>query len=72
MDGIVGATEIPHEGVGEPLELVFPPLSVNLWRTLPEVPAEKIGSGLNKKVRTFTSFQLSKYQKNVAQYAVTN
>lgn len=60
MDEIVGATEIPHEGtgVGKPLELVFPPLPVNLWRPLPEVPAEKIGSGLNKKVRAF--IELSK------------
>lgn len=64
MDEIVGETEIPHEGIGKPLQLVFPPLPVNLWRPLPEVPAEKIGSGLNKKVRAFTSSQLSESQRN--------
>ncbi|CAL1675127.1 unnamed protein product [Lasius platythorax] len=52
VDETVGATEIPQEdtGTGKPLELVFPPLPVNPWRPLPEVPAERIGSGLNKKV----------------------
>lgn len=66
MDETVGATEIPHEDtvVGKPLELVFPPLPVNPWRPLPEVPAERIGSGLNKKVRAFTSSQLlPEYQR---------
>ncbi|XP_029661316.1 radial spoke head protein 6 homolog A [Formica exsecta] len=52
VDETVGATEILHEDtvIGKPLELVFPPLPVNPWRPLPEVPAERIGSGLNKKV----------------------
>ncbi|XP_070156847.1 radial spoke head protein 6 homolog A [Polyergus mexicanus] len=52
VDETVGATEISYEDtvVGKPLELVFPPLPVNPWRPLPEVPAERIGSGLNKKV----------------------
>lgn len=66
MDETVGATEIPHEDtvVGKPLELVFPSLPVNPWRPLPEVPAERIGSGLNKKVRAFTNSQLlPEYQR---------
>ncbi|XP_025991672.2 radial spoke head protein 6 homolog A [Solenopsis invicta] len=35
---------------GKPLQLIFPPLPINLWSSLPEIPMEKIGSGLNKKV----------------------
>ncbi|XP_020297326.1 radial spoke head protein 6 homolog A, partial [Pseudomyrmex gracilis] len=49
----VGATETPREDPArgeKPLELVFPPLPVNPWRPPAEVPAERIGSGLNKKV----------------------
>lgn len=43
--------EIPREGEEEePLELAFPPLPVNTWRSPLEIPTEKIGSGLNKKV----------------------
>jgi len=49
------ATEIPREeAAGEkPLELVFPPPPVNPRRPPTEIPAERIGSGLNKKVRVY-------------------
>ncbi|KAL6256088.1 hypothetical protein P5V15_013323 [Pogonomyrmex californicus] len=40
-----------HTLEGKPLELAFPSLpKLNLWRSLPEIPIERIGSGLNKKV----------------------
>jgi len=38
---------------GKPLELIFPSLPVNSWKPLPEIPIERIGSGLNKKVRVY-------------------
>ncbi|XP_072747686.1 radial spoke head protein 4 homolog A [Anoplolepis gracilipes] len=52
VDETIGTTEISHVDTGaeKSLELVFPPLPVNPWRPLSKVPAERIGSGLNKKV----------------------
>jgi len=49
------ATEIPRQdaAVEKPLDLAFSPPSVNPWRPPTEIPAEKIGSGLNKKVRVY-------------------
>ncbi|KAK2580599.1 hypothetical protein KPH14_007718 [Odynerus spinipes] len=42
--------EIPGEDEEKPLELVFPPLPVSTWKMPPEVPPERIGSGVNTKV----------------------
>lgn len=55
MEGTVAATEIPREdAAGEkPLESVSPALPVNPRRPPLEIPAEGIGSGLNKKVRVY-------------------
>lgn len=50
MEGTVEMTENPRKEE-KSLKLSFPPLPVNSWKPLPEVPIEKIGSGLNKKVR---------------------
>jgi len=36
----------------KPLKLIFPSLPVNPWTPLPEIPIERIGSGLNRKVCT--------------------
>lgn len=49
---------------GKPLELVFPSLPVKFWKPLPEIPIERIGSGLNKKVRLYkcASSQLEYYR----------
>ena len=33
------------------LKLVFPPIPKNTWTPLPEVAPEKLGTGLNAKVR---------------------
>lgn len=49
MEGTVGTEE-------KSLKLVFPSLPVNPWRPLPEIPIERIGSGLNKKVRIYGAF----------------
>lgn len=45
-------TGSPHKdkSEGKPLELIFPSLPVNPWKPLPEIPIERIGSSLNKKV----------------------
>lgn len=53
MEEIVETIENSREDTskGKPLELVFPPLPVSLWKALPEIPIERIGSGLNRKVR---------------------
>ncbi|TGZ46243.1 Radial spoke head protein 4-like protein A [Temnothorax longispinosus] len=52
MEGTVETTGNPRKDTseGKPLELVFPSLPVNPWIPLPEIPIERIGSGLNKKV----------------------
>jgi len=52
---IGGVEEVPREV--ETLEqkdlFTIPPMPVNLWSPPPEVPAEKLGSGLNKKVSVY-------------------
>ncbi|XP_014477558.1 PREDICTED: radial spoke head protein 6 homolog A [Dinoponera quadriceps] len=49
--GAAGATEILREDEGSRVsEFVLPSLPVNPWQPVTEVPAERIGSGLNKKV----------------------
>ncbi|KYN21616.1 Radial spoke head protein 4 like protein A [Trachymyrmex cornetzi] len=53
MEGIVNTTRSSRKdkkSEGKPLELIFPSLPVNPWTPLPEIPIERIGSGLNKKV----------------------
>jgi len=56
MEGIVEITKSLRKNKKseeEPLELIFPSLPVNSWKSLPEIPIERIGSGLNKKVRIY-------------------
>ncbi|XP_054010347.1 radial spoke head protein 6 homolog A [Hylaeus anthracinus] len=43
-------TETKEEKDEEGLKLVFPPLPTPSWKPPPEVPSEKIGSGVNAKV----------------------
>ncbi|XP_076665778.1 radial spoke head protein 4a [Andrena cerasifolii] len=43
-------TETAHEKEEEGLKLVFPPLPTHSWKPPPEIPAERIGSGVNVKV----------------------
>ncbi|XP_018396304.1 PREDICTED: radial spoke head protein 4 homolog A [Cyphomyrmex costatus] len=53
IEGIVKTTKSSRKDIkseGKPLNLVFPSLPVNPWIPLSEVPTERIGSGLNKKV----------------------
>ncbi|XP_036145932.1 radial spoke head protein 6 homolog A [Monomorium pharaonis] len=52
LERTVETLESPREDMleGKPLQLIFPPLPVTSWRSLPEIPIERIGSGLNKKV----------------------
>lgn len=52
IEATVETMESPHKDTseGKPLELIFPSLPVNPWRPLPEIPMERLGSGLNKKV----------------------
>jgi len=53
---ISGVEEVPREAEVEekPLDVfTIPPMPVNLWSPPPEVPAEKLGSGLNKKVSVY-------------------
>lgn len=52
MEGTVETTGSPRKEE-KILELIFPPLPVSSWKPLPEIPKEKIGSGLNKKVRIY-------------------
>ncbi|XP_011689369.1 PREDICTED: radial spoke head protein 6 homolog A [Wasmannia auropunctata] len=52
MEGIVETTGSPRKDTKSEgtLELIFPSLPVNPWKPLTEIPIERIGSGLNKKV----------------------
>lgn len=61
MEGTVETMGNPHKDTseGKPLELIFPSLPINPRRPLPEIPIERLGTGLNKKV--FIS-QLQEYQ----------
>jgi len=48
---------------GKSLELIFPSLPVNSWKPLPEIPIERIGSGLNKKVRIYELLKIYRKSK---------
>ncbi|XP_011878263.1 PREDICTED: radial spoke head protein 6 homolog A [Vollenhovia emeryi] len=52
IEGTVETIGSPRKDTskGKPLELIYPALPTNPWRPLPEIPIERIGSGLNKKV----------------------
>ena len=42
----------------KPLELVFPPMPKNLWKPPQEVPTERLGSGVNKKVTAVSHYSI--------------
>jgi hypothetical protein len=50
---IGGVEEIRREAVKQKDIFTIPPMPVNLWSPPPEVPPEKLGSGLNKKVSVY-------------------